>query len=110
MLIDLLVFNSNTECLCCDKILNMKLDSLPSFDISTSINNNPSLSNVGIDLHLPISTNFKYFTTHEFHSCENIQSSANYEKAFSALNFNVRSLASNFDEFVHLLNNLNYQF
>ena len=73
-LIDLLVFNSNTECLCSDKISNLKLVSLPSFDISTSINNNPRLLNIDIDMQLPTASNFNYYTTHEFHSSKNIQS------------------------------------
>ena len=38
-LVGQLVFNSNTECLWSGNISRLKLESLPSFDISTFINN-----------------------------------------------------------------------
>ena len=44
-----LSFNSNTECLCSSRIYNSKLASLPCFNVMTSINNNPNLSNIDID-------------------------------------------------------------
>ena len=52
-LVELLVYNSNTDSLCSDKISRLNLESLPCFDISTFINNNPNLSSIDIDLNLP---------------------------------------------------------
>ena len=57
-LVELLVYNSNTVCLCSEKISRLNLESLPSFDLSASINNNRNLSNIDIDLSLPSVTNF----------------------------------------------------
>ena len=73
-LVELLVYNSNTDCLCSDKISRLNLESLPCFDLSTFINNNPNLSSIDIDLNLPSVTNFGYYSTHEFHSNEDIRS------------------------------------
>ena len=42
-LVEQLVFNSNTECLCSVNISRLKLESFPSFDISIFINNNSAL-------------------------------------------------------------------
>ena len=47
-LVELLVYNSNTDSLCSDKISRLNLESLPCFDISTFINNNPNLSSIMI--------------------------------------------------------------
>lgn len=87
----------------------MNLESLPSFDLSVSINNNRNLSNIDIDLNLPFVTNFGYYSIHEFHSNEDIQSTIS-DKAFSALHFNIRSLAANFDYFFQMLSDMNYSF
>ena len=87
----------------------MNLESLPSFDLSVSINNNRNLSNIDIDLNVPFVTNFGYYPIHEFHSNEDIQSPIS-DKAFSALHFNIRSLAANFDYFFQMLSDMNYSF
>ena len=108
-LAELLVYNSNTDCLCSDKISRMNLESLPCFDLSTSINNNPNLSSIDIDLNLPSVTNFGYYSTHEFHSNEDIKSTIS-DRAFSALHFNIRSLSANFDDFFHMLSDMKYSF
>ena len=108
-LVKLLSLNSNTDCLCSKKLLNLRLESLPSFDISTVINNDPKLSSVDIDLQLPSVSNFKYYTTHELHSNEDIQTSSG-DKTFSALHFNVRSISANSDAFYQLLSDMNFSF
>ena len=87
----------------------MNLESLPSFDLSASINNNRNLSKIDIDLNLPSVTNFGYYSIHEFHSNEDIRSTIS-DKAFSALHFNIRSLAANFDYFFEMLSDMNYSF
>ena len=79
-----LSFNSNAECLCSTKISNHRQDTLPCFDVMTSIDKNPNLHSIDIDLNLPIATNFKYYSAHDFHSSEDIQSSLT-NKSFSAL-------------------------
>ena len=87
----------------------MNLESLPCFDLSTSINNNPNLSSIDIDLNLPSVTNFGYYSTHEFHCNEDIKSTIS-DRAFSALHFNIRSLSANFDDFFHMLSDMKYSF
>ena len=108
-MVELLVYNSNTDCLCSDKISRLNLESLPCFDLSTFINNYPNLSSIDIDLNLPSVTNFGYYSTHEFHSSEDIRSTIS-DKTFSALHFNIRSLSANFDDFFHMLCDLKYSF
>ena len=80
-LVELLVYNSNTDCLCSD--------------------NNRNLSSIDIDLNLPSVTNFGYYSIHEFHSSKDIRSTIS-DKAFSALHFDIRSLAANFDDFFQM--------
>ena len=108
-LINLLSFNSNTECLCSNKIMTSRLEFLPSLELSASINNNPNLQSFDIDLQLPSTTNFRYYSSHEFHSNNDIQSSLS-DKTFSALHFNIRSVARNFEQFLILLNDMNHNF
>ena len=108
-LVEQVVSNSNTECLCPYNISRLKLESLPSFDISTFINNNSTLSSIAIDLQLPSLTNFGYYSTHEFHSSEDIQLTICL-RAFSVLHFNIRSLAANFDAFHQMLSDMNHSF
>ena len=104
-----LSFNSNAECFCFKKISNHRLDTLPCFDVMTSIDKNPNLRSIDIDLQLPIATNFKYYSAHDFHSSEDIQSSLT-SKSFSALHHNIRSIGANF-EFLHqLLADMNHSF
>ena len=108
-LVELLVYNSNTDCLCSDKISRLNLESLPCFDLSSFINNNPNLSSIDIDLNLPSLTNFGYYSTHEFHFNEDIRSAIS-DRTFSTLHFNIRSLSANFDDFFHMLCDLKYSF
>ena len=104
-----LSFNSNAECFCSKKISNHRLDTLPCFDVMTSIDKNPNLRSIDIDLQLPIATNFKYYSAHDFHSSKDIQSSLT-SKSFSALHHNIRSIGANF-EFLHqLLADMNHSF
>lgn len=95
--------------ICSDNISRLKLESLPSFDISTLINNNSTLSSIDTDLKLPSLTNFGYYSIHEFHSSEDIQSTI-CPRAFSALHFNIRRLVANFNVFHQMLSDMNHSF
>ena len=95
--------------ICSDNISRLKLESLPSFDISTLIDNNSTLSSIDTDLQLPSLTNFGYYSIHEFHSSEDIQSTI-CPRAISALHFNIRRLAANFNVFHQMLSDMNHSF
>ena len=75
----------------------------------SSLEKNPKLSKVDIDLQLPLMINFDSYSPHDFHSNVEIQSLLT-DKAFSARHFNIRSLSKNFDSFHHLLGELNNSF
>lgn len=104
-----LSFNSNIECLCSNKIVSNKLDSLPCFNIMSLLDKNTNLSNIDVDEQLPVATNFNYYSTHSFHSDQEIQLSCT-NKSFSVLHHNIRSLEANFDSFSQLLNDLKLSF
>ena len=91
-----LSFNSNTACLCSKQLSNLKLNSLPRLDILSSINSIPHLFDLDADVQLPTQTNFKYYTTHDFHNSYEVQSSFS-KNSFSSIHCNIRSLAANFD-------------
>ena len=105
-----LAFNSNEICMCSNNIINsrLRLDSLPRFEMS-SLCKNHTLSQVDIDSQLPVTTSFDNFTPHDFHSSEEIRSCIS-ENSFSALHFNIRSLAANFTSFCQLLDSLDHSF
>ena len=46
----------------------LDLNSLPCLNVSSPISNIPHLSDLDIDLNMPCDQNFGYYTTHEFHS------------------------------------------
>ena len=102
-------FNSNAECLCTQKLSNQKLDSLPCFDVVSSIDKNPNLKSIDIDLNLPLATNFDYYSTHDFHSSKDIQSSFT-KKTFSVLHHNIRSVEANFELLHQLLADMSHSF
>ena len=108
-LVEVLVYNSNTDCLCSDKISRLNLEYLSCFYLSTFINNNPNLSSIDIDLNVPSVTNFGYDSTHEFHCNEDIRSTIS-DRTFSALHFNIRSLSANFADFFHMVCDMKYSF
>ena len=41
---------------------------MPCLDIGSSITNVPHLTDLDIDLHMPLDINFNYYSAHEFHS------------------------------------------
>ena len=100
---------SNTDCLCSAKLARAKLDSLPRFDILATVSNVPHLSDLDPDLQIPSQTNFKYYSTHDFHSNYGIRN-CSIDTSFSALNCNIRSLQANFDNFCCMLTDLSLMF
>ena len=100
---------SNTDFLCSAKLARAKLDSLPSFDILATVSNVAHLSDLDPDLQIPSQTNFKYYSTHDFHSNYGIRN-CSIDTSFSALNCNIRSLQANFDNFCCMLTDLNLMF
>ena len=83
---------------------------LPFLNISSPVSNIPHLTNSDIDLHMPAEHNFGYYTTHEFHSNSDIIECSSNSHGFSALHCNIRSLAANYDSFVHMLSELHFSF
>ena len=67
------------------------------------------LSDVDVDLQMPLEQNFKYYTVHDFHDNYYIKDSLS-KKSLSILNCNIRSLSANFDILVNLLSELNFSF
>ena len=104
-----LSFNSNSSCLCSSRIDSLKLDSLPCFDIVTSLSKIQTLNNIDIDQQLPNQTNFSYYSIHDFHDNSVIRSSKN-NNSFSLLHCNIRSLVRNSDKLYSLLHDLQYPF
>jgi exonuclease III len=51
-----------------------------------------------------------YYNIHDFHSNYDINECSSNDKSFSALNCNIRSLAANYDNFIHMLAGLNFPF
>ena len=70
-----LSFNSNTKCLCSKTISNSKLDSMTHLDILSSLENIPNLTDVDAERNVPSQTNFKNYSTHDFHNDEDISNS-----------------------------------
>ena len=66
----------------------------PYLNITAPISNVPHLNNVDVDLNHPLSQNFDYYSTHDFHSNHNIVEITSHIKSFAALHYNIRSLAA----------------
>ena len=87
-----------------------EMRTLPFLSITSPVSNIPHLANVDIDKHMPLNSNFGYYTAHEFHSNNDIIQCLSHDKAFSALHCNIRSLAANHDNFLHLISELSHKF
>ena len=83
---------------------------LPSLNISSPITNMPHLTNADIDLNMPADQNFNYYTINEFNTSNIISECSSNSKQLAALNCNIRSLAANYDNLLHLLSTLNFSF
>ena len=78
---------------------------LSFFNISSpAITNIPHLTDADVDINMPFEQNFNYYSTHDFHSYRDIIACSNVaQQSFSALQFNIRSLAANYDQFINML-------
>ena len=90
-----------------------ELRNLPYLNITSPISNVPHLSDLDADLHIPIYTNFDYYSTDCFNNSVDItrmNGNSIKRKAFTALHCNIRSLSANHDNLYHLLQELDCQF
>ena len=102
-----LSFNSNAACNCSKKLTKSNLENLSSYEVISSLSNQPNLNNSDIDSHISNNSNFSYYNVHDFHDNRDISSIKN---PFSLLHCNIRSLQANQDNLVDLINNLNFDF
>ena len=112
-------FNSNYDCICQSKshldsfMSNSNLlksaDSKNTFlnlnELNFNIQNKQS--ELDPDEGLINVTNFKYYTTHEFHK---LVKNTDTKQCFSLLHTNISSLAGNFEKLECLINDLDYRF
>ena len=105
-----LVFNSNNTCLCSKRINVDFLHDLPRFEIISKLKDSTaSLANIDTEINFPSQTNFKYYSSHEFHDSSEIKSTIS-NNPFSTLHCNIRSLFANFELFTTMLVEINYPF
>ena len=78
--------------------------------VSLPISNIPHLSDLGIDLNMPCDQNFGYYTTHEFHSNNDVSECLSNYKAISALHCNIRSISANYENLLNMLTDLYFSF
>lgn len=98
---------------CCNDDMQERLSELrklPFLNISSPASNVSHLTDSDIDFHMPNDNNFDYYTTHNFHSNKEINECSSNPKSFAALHCNIRSISANFDNFIHMLTELNFSF
>ena len=66
---------------------------MPQLELLASLNSFDELSDTDPDSNIPVQSNFKYYTTHEFANNDAIINSTS-SKCFSVLHLNIRSLNS----------------
>lgn len=79
------------------------LDNLPRLNISSPATNVPHLTDFDVDYNMPSDMNFRYYSTHDFHSDRTVNECSSEPKSFSVLHCNIRSLAANYDNLLHML-------
>ena len=84
-------------------------NTLPRLNI-TSPNTFHHLTNSDVDLNMPVDENFSYYSIENFKSNYDINECSSNKTSFSALNCNIRSLPANYDNFMHMLSELNFPF
>ena len=57
---------------------------------------------------MPFEFNFNYYSTHDFHWNHDIYESSLDPRSFSALHCNIRSIQGNYDNFAHMLFELQF--
>ena len=82
----------------------------PHLHYNAPISSTPHLNDFDVDLHLQSNTNFRYLTTHDFHSDYEICECLKGRDCFAALHCNIRSLQANMDNFYNMLSQLSYPF
>ena len=87
-----------------------ELKRLPFLKLNSPITNIPHLTDLDADLQLPYQNNFDYFTVDDFKNNEELGGYAIARGAFSALHCNIRSLPANYDNLLHMLQQLDYPF
>ena len=80
---------------------------MSSYEVISSLFNQPNLNNSDIDSHISNNLNFSYYNVHDFRDNRDISSMKN---PFSLLHCNIHSLQANHDNLVDLINNLNFDF
>ena len=88
----------------------LELNNLPCLNITSLPSNIPHLSDLDIDLNMPLDQNFAYYSTHDFHSNHDICECLSHSGSFSALHCNIRSLSANYDSLVEMLSALYFPF
>ena len=91
-------------------ITTYNYSNLPQLDLISALNSLNDLSNIDPDGNIPIQTNFKYYTSQEFANDLQIKNCITSSNCFSVFHANIRSLNANFDNFTHLLSELNHTF
>ena len=81
-------------------------DSVPTFEICSSLTNLPNLEDYDIDEHMPSNVDSSYHTVQDM---ANIGSDLSHND-LSLLHTNIRSLSCHFDELISLLTNLKVNF
>ena len=74
------------------------MNDLPFLSITSEITDISHLASSDVDLNFPLNLNFKYYSSHDFHSDYDISECSSNNKTFSAINCNIRNLAANFDK------------
>jgi hypothetical protein len=86
-------------------------NSYPYLSDAAHIRNLQHLSNLDTDVEIPSASNFKYYSTHDFHSDYDIGECFKNNLCFSALHCNFRSkLSANFDNLLNMISELYYSF
>ena len=78
--------------------------------VATDLSNLPHLTDLDVDLNMPTDQNFRYYSSHDFHSDHDIIECSSDAKSFSALHCNIRSLTANYDNMLTMLSDLNFSF
>ena len=102
-----MISNSGNDSLNHDRM--EQYNTLPRLNI-TSPNTFHHLTNSDVDLNMPVDQNFSYYSIENFKSNYDINECSSNKTSFSALNCNIRSLPANYDNFMHMLSELNFPF
>ena len=80
------------------------VDSMPSFEITSSLTNLPNLGDYDIDEHLPSNVNSSYYTL------QGLSTLSTSDNDFSLFHMNTRSLSLHFDELISIIATLRINF